>query len=132
MKNINKFISTSVLTGLLSLGVVTTSEAADSTTKLHRDQVNSNSVKLYFEDVNYLTVKSFQVSLQLEGNVKLKSINYSNSSNAKASHKYDENTNVIDIYVTGNKNLLNSKKQLEIGSITVEGTKGEKVRYRSK
>lgn len=127
MNSIKKFINVLSVVGLLSVSTVTPA-AADSGTiqvKLNRQLVKDNTLHLLLEDVGIIA-KAYQISLKINGNVKLDSLNFSNTkSDVAATYDYHENGNTVDIYVTSKESLLNENDDLDIGLLAVTGTVGE-------
>lgn len=127
MNSIKKFINVLSVVGLLSVSMVTPA-AADSDTiqvKLNRQLVKDNTLHLLLEDVGVIA-KAYQISLEINGNVKLDSLNFSNTkSDVAATYKYHKNGNTVDIYVTSKESLLNENDDLDIGLLAVTGTVGE-------
>lgn len=124
--NIKKFVNVLSVAGLLAASVVTPASADTLEVKLNRKQVNGKTMQLLLEDVD-LIAKAYQISLKINGNVKLDTLNFSNEgkSGVNSRYVYHEGTNVVDIYVTSTKSLLNENDDLDIGSMTLTGTVGE-------
>lgn len=123
---IKKFVNVLSVAGLLAVTAVTPASADTSEIKLNRQQVNGKTMKLLLEDVG-LIAKAYQVSLKINGNVELDTLNFSNEgkSGVNSRYVYDEGTNEVDIYVTSTKSLLDENDNLDIGSLTLKGTVGE-------
>ena len=124
--NIKKFINVLSVAGLLAASTVTPASAETLDIKLNRQQVNGKTMQLLLEDVD-LIAKAYQISLKINGNVKLDKLNFSNEgkSGVTSNYLYDEDTNEVDIYVTSTKSLLDENDNLNIGSMTLTGTVGE-------
>ena len=124
--NIKKFINVLSVAGLLAASTVTPASANTLEIKLNRQQVSGKTMQLLLEDVN-LIAKSYQISLKINGNVKLDKLNFSNEgkSGVTSDYFYDKDTNEVDIYVTSTKSLLDENDNLNIGSMTLTGTVGE-------
>lgn len=124
--NIKKFINVLSVAGLLTASTVTPSSANTLEVKLNRQQVSGKTMQLLLEDVD-LVAKAYQISLKITGNVKLDTLNFSNDgkSGVTSTYVYDEATNEVDIYVTSTKSLLDANDNLNIGSMTLNGTVGE-------
>lgn len=124
--NIKKFVNVLSVAGLLAVTAVTPASADTLEVKLKRQQVNGNTMKLLIEDVG-LIAKAYQVSLKINGNVKLDTLNFSNEGKSEVNSRYvyHEDTNEVDIYVTSTKSLLDINDDLDIGSMTLTGTVGE-------
>lgn len=97
---------------------------ADSDISLKRIYTSADSVEVSIDNVNTI-VSSFQLSLKLEGSVKLKDIVWSKelNKNAKTNFKYNSNDNILDIYVTSKENLVNKSGKIAIGTLKVYGPK---------
>ena len=121
-----KFVNVLSVAGLLAMATVTSASADTSEVKLNRQQVNGKTMKLLLEDVS-LIAKAYQISLKINGNVKLDTLNFSNAgkSGVNSRYVYDEDTNEVDIYVTSTKSLLDENDNLNIGLMTLNGTVGE-------
>lgn len=124
--NIKKFINVLSVAGLLTASTVTPSSANTLEVKLNRQQVSGNTMQLLLEDVD-LIAKAYQISLKITDNVKLDKLNFSHAgkSDVTSTYVYDEATNEVDIYVTSTKSLLDANDNLNIGSMTLNGTVGE-------
>ena len=124
--NIKKFVNVLSVAGLLAVTVVTPASTEMVDVKLNRQQVNGKTMQLLLEDVD-LIAKAYQISLKIDGNVKLDKLNfsYAGKSDVTSTYVYDEATNEIDVYVTSTKSLLDENDNLNIGSITLNGTVGE-------
>ena len=123
---IKKFVNVPSVAGLLAMATVTPASANTSDVKLNRQQVNGKTMKLLLEDVG-LIAKAYQISLKINGNVKLDTLNFSNAGNSgvNATYVYDEGENEVDLCVTSTKSLLDKNDNLDIGSMILEGTIGE-------
>ena len=124
--NIKKFVNVLSVAGLLAVTIVTPASTETVEVKLNRQQVNGKTMQLLLEDVD-LIAKAYQISLKINGNVKLDKLNFSNEgkSDVTSTYVYDEDTNEVDIYVTSTKSLLDANDHLNIGSMTLNGTVGE-------
>ena len=124
--NIKKFVNVLSVAGLLAVATVTPASADTLEVKLNREQVNGKTMKLLLEDVN-LIAKAYQVSLKINGNVKLDTLNFSNEgkTGVNSRYVYHEDTNEVDIYVTSTESLLDENEHLDIGTMTLNGTVGE-------
>ena len=124
--NIKKFVNVLSVAGLLALTTVTPASADTFGVKLNRQLIDGKTMKLLLEDVS-LIAKAYQISLKINGNVKLDTLNFSNAGNSEVNSRYvyHENTNEVDIYVTSTKSLLDENNNLDIGSMTLLGTVGE-------
>ena len=124
--NIKKFVNVLSVAGLLAVTIVTPASTETVEVKLNRQQVNGKTMQLLLEDVD-LIAKAYQISLKINGNVKLDKLNFSHAgkSDVTSTYVYDENTNEVDIYVTSTKSLLDGNDHLNIGSMTLNGTVGE-------
>ncbi|MDD6794925.1 MAG: hypothetical protein PUE01_05895 [Clostridiaceae bacterium] len=67
-------------------------------------------------------VNAFQLSFKIDGDVKLKNIEWDKdiSNNARINYKYNDTTNIVDIYATSNTNLVNEVGNIEIGTLIIE------------
>ena len=124
--NIKKFVNVLSVAGLLAVTVVTPASTEMVEVKLNRQQINGKTMQLLLEDVD-LIAKAYQISLKINGNVKLDTLNFSHAgkSDVTSTYVYDEATNEVDIYVTSTKSLLDENDHLNIGSMTLNGTVGE-------
>lgn len=124
--NIKKFVNVLSVAGLLAVTVVTPASTEMVEVKLSRQQINGKKMQLLLEDVD-LIAKAYQISLKINGNVKLDTLNFSHAgkSDVTSTYVYDEATNEVDIYVTSTKSLLDENDNLNIGSMTLNGTVGE-------
>ncbi|MEG0295255.1 MAG: hypothetical protein RR620_00970 [Clostridium sp.] len=120
MKNLFKSICFLIV---FMLGTSIESNATENIV-LNRNFTNGDSVEVSVDNVNSI-VTSFQLSLKLQGDVKLNTIVWDDQikNEAKANYKYNTTENVVDIYVTSKLNLVNEKGSLVIGTLKVEGPK---------
>ena len=127
MKSVKKFVNVLSVVGLLSVAAGVTASAANTDeVKLNRKLVKENTLQLYLEDVNALA-KAYQISLKINGNVKLDTIKMANSANSdiQTNYVYHEDSNEIDVYVTSTASLLDENDDIDIGTLSVKGTAGE-------
>lgn len=120
MKNLVKSICFLIV---FMLGASIESNATENI-GLNRNFTNGDSIEVSVDNVNSI-VTSFQLSLKLQGDVKLNTIVWDDriKNEAKANYKYNTTENVVDIYVTSKLNLVNEKGSLVIGTLKVEGPK---------
>ncbi|CDM70072.1 putative secreted protein [Clostridium bornimense] len=120
MKNLIKSVIFAITFMLLTSVVA----KADSEISLKRIYTSADSVEVSIDNVNTI-VSSFQLSLRLEGSVKLKDIVWSKelNKNVKTNFKYNSNDNILDIYVTSKENLVSKSGEIVIGTLKVAGTK---------
>ena len=127
MKSIKKFVNVLSVAGLLFISAGLYASAADTDkVKLNRELVKGNTLQLLLEDVNTLA-KAYQISLKINGNVKLDTLNFSNQvkSNVQTNYVYHEDLNEIDVYVTSTDSLLDANDDIDIGTLSVKGSTGE-------
>lgn len=120
MKNLIK----SLVLGIVLIISTSLVAKADTDISLKRIQTSADSVNISLENINTI-VNSFQVSLKLEGSVKLNDVVWSKNLNktAKTSYKYNADNNILNIYVTSKENLVNKSGEIVIGTLKVEGPK---------
>lgn len=120
MKNFIK----SLILGIVLIISTSLAVKADTNISLKRIHTSADSVEVSIDNVSTI-VNSFQVSLKLEGNVKLKDIVWSKSlsKTAKTSYKYNADNNILNIYVTSKENLVSKNGEIVIGTLKVEGPK---------
>ena len=96
--------------------------SASVETNIKRVEEKANTVEISVDKINY-EVKSFSLSLKIEGDVTLDSLTWSDTLSDKSvvkNYKYDSVENVVDIYVTSSKNLV-EYSNLKVASIKVKG-----------
>ena len=96
--------------------------SASVETNIKRVEEKANTVEISVDKINY-EVKSFSLSLKIDGDVTLDSLTWSDTLSDKSvvkNYKYDSVENVVDIYVTSSKNLV-EYGNLKVASIKVKG-----------
>ena len=127
MKSIKKFVNVLSVAGLLTVSAGLFAAASDKDeVKLNRELVKDNTLQLHLEDVNTLA-KAYQISLKINGNVKLDTLNFSNQvkSKVQTNYVYHQDLNEIDVYVTSTDSLLDENDDIDVGTLSVKGTTGE-------
>ncbi|NFN16935.1 N-acetylmuramoyl-L-alanine amidase family protein [Clostridium botulinum] len=98
--------------------------SASSADYLNRYENSPNNISISINDFNN-EVKSFQMEFKIDGDVKLKNLKWDgilNSNSIEKSYSYDSSSNIVKIYVTSQKNLVDYG-ELSICTITVTGSK---------
>ena len=89
---------------------------------LNRSDNGKNSVNLVLENVNTIA-HAFQISLKIEG-AKYDSITPSQNINKSGRIDIKIKNDIITIYVSSKKDLVNEEGNIEIGDLKVKGTVG--------
>lgn len=121
MKNIKKVVGLFMLAAMMIVMPYKTTSALVET-NIKRVEEKANTVEISLDKINY-EVKSFSLSLKIEGDVTLDTLTWSDTLNDKSvvkNYKYDIVENVVDIYVTSSKNLV-EYSNLKVASIKVKG-----------
>ena len=121
MKNIKKVVGLFMLAAMMIVMPYKTTSALVET-NIKRVEEKANTVEISLDKINY-EVKSFSLSLKIEGDVTLDTLTWSDTLNDKSvvkNYKYDSVENVVDIYVTSSKNLV-EYSNLKVASIKVKG-----------
>lgn len=121
MKNIKKVVGLFMLAAMMIVMPYKTTSALVET-NIKRVEEKANTVEISVDKINY-EVKSFSLSLKIEGDVTLDSLTWSDTLSDKSvvkNYKYDSVENVVDIYVTSSKNLV-EYSNLKVASIKVKG-----------
>lgn len=121
MKNIKKIVGIFMLSAMM-LTVPSTITSASVETNIKRVEEKANTIEISVDKINY-EVKSFSLSLKIDGDVKLDSLKWSDDlsdSSIRKNYKYNNAENIVDIYVTSSKNLV-EYSNLNVASITVKG-----------
>ena len=120
MKNIKKIVGIFMLSAMM-LTVPSTITSASVETNIKRVEEKANTIEISVDKINY-EVKSFSLSLKIDGDVKLDSLKWSDDlsdSSIRKNYKYNNAENIVDIYVTSSKNLV-EYSNLNVASITVK------------
>ncbi|WP_338627128.1 hypothetical protein QJR52_01210 [Clostridium baratii] len=93
--------------------------------ELNRTKVDENTVSLKLENVEHI-IKSFSLTVKLDGDVELDKINFSKElkEKGKVNYKYDKEKKIINIYVTSKENLVSKNGTINIGTVDVKGKDG--------
>lgn len=121
MKNIKKVVGLFMLAAMMIVMPYKTTSASVET-NIKRVEEKANTVEISVDKINY-EVKSFSLSLKIEGDVTLDTLTWSDTLSDKSivkNYKYDSVKNVVDIYVTSSKNLV-EYSNLKVASIKVKG-----------
>lgn len=121
MKNIKKVVGLFMLAAMMIVMPYKTTSALVET-NIKRVEEKANTVEISVDKINY-EVKSFSLSLKIEGDVTLDTLTWSDTLSDKSvvkNYKYDSVENVVDIYVTSSKNLV-EYSNLKVASIKVKG-----------
>ena len=121
MKNIKKVVGLFMLFAMMIVMPYKITSASVET-NIKRVEEKANTVEISVDKINY-EVKSFSISLKIEGDVTLDSLTWSDTLSDKSvvkNYKYDSVENVVDIYVTSSKNLV-EYSNLKVASIKVKG-----------
>lgn len=121
MKNIKKVVGLFMLSAMMIVMPYKITSASVET-NIKRVEEKVNTVEISVDKINY-EVKSFSLSLKIEGDVTLDSLTWSDTLSDKSvvkNYKYDSVENVVDIYVTSSKNLV-EYSNLKVASIKVKG-----------
>ena len=121
MKNIKKVVGLFMLSAMMIVMPYKITSASVET-NIKRVEEKANTVEISVDKINY-EVKSFSISLKIEGDVTLDSLTWSDTLSDKSvvkNYKYDSVENVVDIYVTSSKNLV-EYGNLKVASIKVKG-----------
>ena len=121
MKNIKKVVGLFMLSAMMIVMPYKITSASVET-NIKRVEEKANTVEISVDKINY-EVKSFSLSLKIEGDVTLDSLTWSDTLSDKSvvkNYKYDSVENVVDIYVTSSKNLV-EYSNLKVASIKVKG-----------
>lgn len=121
MKNIKKVVGLFMFSAMMIVMPYKITSASVET-NIKRVEEKANTVEISVDKINY-EVKSFSLSLKIEGDVTLDSLTWSDTLSDKSvvkNYKYDSVENVVDIYVTSSKNLV-EYSNLKVASIKVKG-----------
>ncbi|MDU4939084.1 MAG: hypothetical protein E6X34_11570 [Clostridium sp.] len=121
MKNIKKVVGLFMLSAMMIVMPYKITSASVET-NIKRVEEKANTVEISVDKINY-EVKSFSLSLKIDGDVTLDSLTWSDTLSDKSvvkNYKYDSVENVVDIYVTSSKNLV-EYSNLKVASIKVKG-----------
>lgn len=121
MKNIKKVVGLFMLSAMMVVMPYKITSASVET-NIKRVEEKANTIEISVDKINY-EVKSFSLSLKIEGDVTLDSLTWSDTLSDKSvvkNYKYDSVENVVDIYVTSSKNLV-EYSNLKVASIKVKG-----------
>ena len=121
MKNIKKVVGLFMFSAMMIVMPYKITSASVET-NIKRVEEKANTVEISVDKINY-EVKSFSLSLKIEGDVTLDSFTWSDTLSDKSvvkNYKYDSVENVVDIYVTSSKNLV-EYSNLKVASIKVKG-----------
>ncbi|MCR1951299.1 hypothetical protein NSA50_09580 [Clostridium sp. DSM 100503] len=96
--------------------------SASVETNIKRIEEKANTIEISVDKINY-EIKSFSISLKIKGDVTLDTLTWSDTlsdQSIKKNYKYNASENIIDIYITSKKNLV-EYSNLKVASITVKG-----------
>lgn len=126
MKKTKSIIGSILLTAFLIINSSFLTYANTNYT-LNRVQLENNQVEISIDSVDSI-VTAFQLSLKLEGNIKLDKINWDKNLESKSiiKYKYDKNNNILNIYVTSKENIVNIKGEILIGTLSLIGEDNQK------
>ena len=125
MNRFKRYFSLAVITASL-VSSYSINAYAKEMLELNRTKVDENTVSLKLENVEHI-IKSFSLTVKLDGDVELDKINFSNelNENSKVNYKYDKEKKIINIYVTSKENLVSKNGTINIGTIDVKGKDGD-------
>ena len=105
-----------------SLALLTATQGIYAETINREQSSKKNTVEFSIDDIKDV-VYSFQLSLKITGDVKLSNIEWDTkiTKDAIANYKYNETTNILDIYVTSDKDLVEAGS-IKVGKISVVKT----------
>lgn len=125
MNRFKRYFSLAVITASL-VSSYSINAYAKEMLELNRTKVDENTVSLKLENVEHI-IKSFSLTVKLEGDVTLNKVNFSKEleEKGKVNYKYDKEKKIINIYVTSKENLVSKNGTINIGTIDVKGKDGD-------
>lgn len=125
MNRFKRYFSLAVITASL-VSSYSINAYAKEMLELNRTKVDENTVSLKLENVEHI-IKSFSLTVKLEGDVTLDKVNFSKEleEKGKVNYKYDKEKKIINIYVTSKENLVSKNGTINIGTIDVKGKDGD-------
>ena len=125
MNRFKRYFSLAVITASL-VSSYSINAYAKEMLELNRTKVDENTVSLKLENVEHI-IKSFSLTVKLEGDVELDKVNFSKEleEKGKVNYKYDKEKKIINIYVTSKENLVSKNGTINIGTIDVKGKDGD-------
>lgn len=125
MNRFKRYFSLAVITASL-VSSYSINAYAKEMLELNRTKVDENTVSLKLENVEHI-IKSFSLTVKLEGDVILDKVNFSKEleEKGKVNYKYDKEKKIINIYVTSKENLVSKNGTINIGTIDVKGKDGD-------
>lgn len=124
MNRFKRYFSLAVITASL-VSSYSINAYAKEMLELNRTKVDENTVSLKLENVEHI-IKSFSLTVKLDGDVGLDKINFSKElkEKGKVNYKYDKEKKIINIYVTSKENLVSKNGTINIGTVDVKGKDG--------
>lgn len=124
MNRFKRYFSLAVITASL-VSSYSINAYAKEMLELNRTKVDENTVSLKLENVEHI-IKSFSLTVKLDGDVELDKINFSKElkEKGKVNYKYDKEKKIINIYVTSKENLVSKNGTINIGTVDVKGKDG--------
>ncbi|AIY84413.1 hypothetical protein [Clostridium baratii] len=125
MNRFKRYFSLAVITASL-VSSYSINAYAKEMLELNRTKVDENTVSLKLENVEHI-IKSFSLTVKLEGDVELDKVNFSKEleEKGKVNYKYDKEKKIINIYVTSKENLVSKNGTINIGTIDIKGKDGD-------
>ena len=125
MNRFKRYFSLAVITASL-VSSYSINAYAKEMLELNRTKVDENTVSLKLENVEHI-IKSFSLTVKLDGDVELDKINFSKElkEKGKVNYKYDKEKKIINIYVTSKENLVSKNGTINIGIVDVKGKDGD-------
>lgn len=125
MNRFKRYFSLAVITASL-VSSYSINAYAKEMLELNRTKVDENTVSLKLENVEHI-IKSFSITVKLDGDVELDKINFSKElkEKGKVNYKYDKEKKIINIYVTSKENLVSKNGTINIGTVYVKGKDGD-------
>lgn len=125
MNRFKRYFSLAVITASL-VSSYSINAYAKEMLELNRTKVDENTVSLKLENVEHI-IKSFSLTVKLEGDVELDKVNLSKEleEKGKVNYKYDKEKKIINIYVTSKENLVSKNGTINIGTIDIKGKDGD-------
>ena len=124
MNRFKRYFSLAVITASL-VSSYSINAYAKEMLEINRTKVDENTVSLKLENVEHI-IKSFSLTVKLDGDVELDKINFSKElkEKGKVNYKYDKEKKIINIYVTSKENLVSKNGTINIGTVDVKGKDG--------
>ena len=124
MNRFKRYFSLAVITASL-VSSYSINAYAKEMLELNRTKVDENTVSLKLENVEHI-IKSFSITVKLDGDVELDKINFSKElkEKGKVNYKYDKEKKIINIYITSKENLVSKNGTINIGTVDVKGKDG--------